>query len=58
MQSDPAKKGIVGLLTDLRGLRGESNGINLFVQGCIEAAGGEVVTSLDDALAALRRLRG
>ncbi|HEY8705638.1 MAG TPA: nucleoside 2-deoxyribosyltransferase [Gaiellaceae bacterium] len=58
MQSDPAKKGIVGLLTDLRGLRGESNGINLFVQGCIEAAGGEVVRSFDDALAALRRLRG
>jgi nucleoside 2-deoxyribosyltransferase len=58
MQSDPAKKGVVGLLTDLRGSRGESNGVNLFVEGCIEATGGEVAGSFDDALAALRRLRG
>jgi nucleoside 2-deoxyribosyltransferase len=58
MQSDPAKKGVVGLLTDLRGSRGESSGLNLFVEGCIEATGGEVVSSFDDALAALRRLRG
>ena len=33
MQSDPAKKGVVGLLTDLRGSRGESSGLNLFVEG-------------------------
>jgi len=58
MQSDPTKKGVVGLLTDLRGTRGESTGLNLFVEGCIEATGGEVVSSFDDALAALRRLRG
>jgi nucleoside 2-deoxyribosyltransferase len=57
MQSDPSKKGVVGLLTDLRGTRGESSGLNLFVEGCILATGGEVVGSFDDALAALRRLR-
>jgi nucleoside 2-deoxyribosyltransferase len=57
-QSDAAKKGVVGLLTDLRGSRGESTGLNLFVAGCIEATGGKVVRSFDDALAALRRLRG
>ena len=47
-----------GLLTDLRGSRGESTGLNLFVQGCIEATGGEVVSSFDEALGALQRLRG
>lgn len=57
-QSDPSKKGVVGLLTDLRGTRGESTGLNLFVEGCIRATGGEVVTSFPDALVALRRLRG
>ena len=56
MQSDPEKKGIVGLLTDLRGSRGESTGINLFVQGVIEDAG-EIVDSFDAAHAALRQLR-
>jgi nucleoside 2-deoxyribosyltransferase len=58
MQSDPTKKGVIGLHTDLRGSRGESSGLNLFVEGCIRAAGGEVVGSFDEALAALRRLRG
>ena len=58
MQSDPAKKGVVGLHTDLRGSRGESSGLNLFVEGCIEATGGEVVGSFAEALDALRRLRG
>jgi nucleoside 2-deoxyribosyltransferase len=58
MQSDETKKGVVGLLTDLRGLRGESTGLNLFVEGCIEATGGEVTSSFGEALAALRRLRG
>jgi hypothetical protein len=53
MQSDPGKQGIVGLVTDLRVTRdtereGEARGLNLFVVGCIEAAG-EVTTSLDDA---------
>lgn len=43
------KKGIVGLLTDLRGTRSEEgHGLNLFVQGCIEA-GGEIVNDLDAA---------
>jgi hypothetical protein len=32
--------------------------LNLFVEGCILATGGEVVSTFDDALAALRRLRG
>jgi hypothetical protein len=56
MQSDGSKKGIVGLLTDIRGGRGESAGINLFVQGVIEDAG-EIVDSFEAAHAALRRLR-
>jgi hypothetical protein len=56
MRSDPEKRGIVGLLTDLRGLRGESTGVNLFVQGVIEDAG-EIVRSLEEAQAILRRWR-
>jgi hypothetical protein len=56
MQSDPSKKGIVGLLTDLRGLRGESTGVNLFVRGAIEDAG-RVVTSFAEAQAVLTSWR-
>jgi nucleoside 2-deoxyribosyltransferase len=56
MHSDPGKKGIVGLLTDMRGRRGESSGVNLFVRGVIENAG-EIVDSLDAAQAVLRRWR-
>ena len=61
MRSDPGKKGIVGLTTDLRATRdsdreGEARGLNLFVVGCIEAAG-TIVTSLDDALAVLEGWR-
>jgi nucleoside 2-deoxyribosyltransferase len=56
MQSDPSKKGIVGLLTDIRGMRGESNGLNLFVQGAVEDVG-RIVTSIDDALDVLRAWR-
>jgi nucleoside 2-deoxyribosyltransferase len=61
MKSDPAKKGIVGLATDLRALRdserqGEARGLNLFVVGCIEAAG-TIVTSLDAAQAVLEGWR-
>jgi nucleoside 2-deoxyribosyltransferase len=53
MRSDPEKKGIVGLVTDLRATReterqGEARGLNLFVVGCIEAAG-QITTSLDEA---------
>jgi nucleoside 2-deoxyribosyltransferase-like protein len=57
MQSDPSKHGIVGLLTDLRGTRGESNGLNLFVEGCIEASGGAIVHDLDAAVTLLRTWR-
>jgi hypothetical protein len=56
MRSDPEKRGIVGLLTDIRGPRGESTGMNLFVQGVIEDAG-EIVDSLDAAQEVLRRWR-
>jgi nucleoside 2-deoxyribosyltransferase len=50
---NPAKKGIVGLLTDLRGARsGEGHGLNLFVEGCIQA-GGEIVEDLDAAATVL-----
>jgi nucleoside 2-deoxyribosyltransferase len=61
LQSDPAKKGIVGMTHDLRYTRdsnreGEVKGLNLFVVGCIEAAG-TIVTSLDDAHAILDRWR-
>ena len=61
MRSDPAKKGIVGLVTDLRRLRdserdGQARGLNLFVAGCIDAAG-TICTSLDDAQAVLESLR-
>jgi nucleoside 2-deoxyribosyltransferase len=58
MRSDPAKKGIVGLVTDLRATRdtereGEARGLNLFVVGCIEAAG-RICTTLDDAQAVIQ----
>jgi hypothetical protein len=53
MQSDPSKKGIVGLLTDIRGLRGESTGLNLFLQGAIEDVG-QIVGSIDEARDVLR----
>jgi len=56
-QRDPERKGVVGLLTDLRGERRGDFAINLFVRGCIEASGGAVVDSLDDALAILHRWR-
>jgi len=54
---NPKKKGIVGLLTDLRGGRsGEGHGLNLFVEGCIDA-GGEIVGDLDAAVALLASWR-
>jgi nucleoside 2-deoxyribosyltransferase len=56
-QRDPARKGIVGLLTDVRAERRGEFATNLFVRGCIEASGGAVVDSLDDALAILERWR-
>jgi hypothetical protein len=56
MQSDPSKKGIVGLLTDIRSTRGESTGVNLFVQGAIEDVG-RIVASIDEARDVLRAWR-
>ena len=61
MRSDASKKGIVGLVTDLRATRGteregEARGLNLFVVGCIEAAGA-IVTSLGAAQAVLEGWR-
>jgi nucleoside 2-deoxyribosyltransferase len=62
MQSDESKKGIVGLVTDLRAPRDtererEARGLNLFVVGCIEAGGGSIVGTLDEAQAMLERWR-
>ena len=56
-QHDSERKGVVGLLTDLRGERRGAFATNLFVRGCIEASGGAVVGSLDDAVAILGRWR-
>ena len=57
MQNDPTKRGIVGLLTDLRStLAHEGHGLNLFVQGCIEA-GGKVCGSLDEVVEVLNGWR-
>lgn len=57
MQSDPAKKGVIGLLTDLRGTLGhEGHGLNLFVEGCIEA-GGKVCGSFDEVVEILNSWR-
>ena len=61
MRTDESKRGIVGLVTDLRALRdtereGEARGLNLFVVGCIEAAG-TICTSLDAAQAVLEGWR-
>ena len=57
MQSDPSKKGIVGLLTDLRSTLGhEGHGVNLFVLGCVEAAG-KVCGSMDEVVELLSQWR-
>jgi nucleoside 2-deoxyribosyltransferase len=56
MQSDASKKGIVGLLTDIRGTRGESTGINLFIRAAIEDVGC-IVGSIEDARDVLRSWR-
>lgn len=57
MQSDPTKKGIVGLVTDTRVIRDrnmiDGKGINLFVRGCIEDVG-QVVDKFDKAIEILR----
>jgi hypothetical protein len=57
MRDDPTKKGIVGLLTDLRGTLGhEGHGLNLFVQGCVEAAG-KITDSMDEVVETLNGWR-
>jgi nucleoside 2-deoxyribosyltransferase len=61
MRTDESKKGIVGLVSDLRATRGSERenevlGLNLFVVGCIEAAG-TIRTSLDSAEAVLEGWR-
>ena len=57
MQSDPSKKGIVGLVTDTRVIRDrnmiDGKGINIFVRGCIEDVG-QVVDKFDKAIVILR----
>ena len=53
-QRDRERKGVVGLLTDLRAERRGEFATNLFVRGCIKAGGGAVVGSLDDAVAILQ----
>jgi hypothetical protein len=58
IQNDPSKKGIVGLLTDLRGPLGHGgHGLNLFVEGCIEATGGKICGTLDEAVEVLQGWR-
>jgi nucleoside 2-deoxyribosyltransferase len=61
MQSDPSKKGIVGMTHDMRAVadfnrEGEVKGLNLFVVGCIEHAG-KIVTSLEAAKSAFEEWR-
>ena len=54
MQTDETKKGVVGLLTDLRASLGhEGHGLNLFVQGCVEAAG-RIVGTIDEVVTTLQ----
>ena len=52
---DPARKGIVGLMTDLRGLRKKDRGygVNLFVLGAIEECG-KVTDSFDEVIQQLK----
>jgi hypothetical protein len=55
---DPHYVGIVGLVTDLRTVRRRGtpgDGVNLFVAGAVQA-NGEMVWSVDEALAAVDRL--
>lgn len=51
LREDPAKKGIVGWITDVRGTRKVTHGygLNLFVLGVIEECG-SIFTDFDDVL--------
>ncbi|MBN1922157.1 MAG: nucleoside 2-deoxyribosyltransferase [Anaerolineae bacterium] len=58
MLQDPTKKGIVGLLSDERGLRKSAHGfgLNLFIRGLIEACG-KIHTHIEDVLHQLEAWR-
>lgn len=55
MLQDPSKKGIVGLMTDSRGIgkKDEGYGLNFFVLGLLEADG-MICDNFEDALAQLK----
>jgi len=55
--SDPTKRGVVGLVTDLRLRRGAGGDVrlNLFVRGCIQQQG-LLVTDVDEAVEAVHNL--
>lgn len=55
MFNDPGKVGVIGLMTDWRGVEREKHGcgVNLLTLGVIEEAG-MMVTSLDDAVTQLQ----
>ncbi|MDX9952632.1 MAG: nucleoside 2-deoxyribosyltransferase [Anaerolineae bacterium] len=58
MLQDPTKKGIVGLLSDERGLRKSAHGfgLNLFVRGVLENRG-KICTHIEDVLKQLEAWR-
>jgi nucleoside 2-deoxyribosyltransferase len=57
MAADPAKRGVLGLTTDMRLVDGLGRQpLNLFVAGCIEASG-RICTSVEEILAELDRWR-
>lgn len=56
---DVSKKGVIGLITDSRSSQSkgrvlEGNGLNLYVQGCIEEIG-KVCTDIDEVLEILQQ---
>ncbi len=55
MFNDPGKVGVIGLMTDWRGVERKQHGcgVNLLTLGVIEEAG-MMVTTLDDAVAQLQ----
>ena len=57
MRENPAKRGIIGLATDARGLRRRDStyGVNIFTLGTLEEVG-RVVESIEDVIEALRSL--
>ena len=55
LRKDPSKKGVVGFMTDFRGVRraDQGYGINFFVLGVIEECG-KICTDFDDVLSQLK----